>query len=181
MMMAGMMIMPSSGDMALPPLTEADLSMLLAHHASTARLNARLENWADRLPDRPDASEALLLCEALSAYVDKRAADQAALWQALHCYPAHDSLPHTMLAYLQSCDTATTGIADSLLEVLDPGAGGSGRAWPCAEALGFMFRCFFENCRHLLAVEILAILLLGADRLTLGARRLLESRLALSA
>ena len=47
-----------------------------------------------------------------------------------------------------------------------------------ADTLGYMMRSFFDNCRHLIAFEQLAVLQCAGDRLTRDAKCLLNDNIA---
>lgn len=161
----------------MPPLDEHQLAALVARHADHARLCTRLEAIADRLPHRPAAAEAQTLCDALVRYQSDLEAASPALEQALQSISPRQPVARAVLAHIEQRRAATVGTAADLVGALSPPHLDGTRL--CSEAMGFLIRGFFEACRHTLAIEEIAILLVTDSRLSPAARMLLESRLAI--
>lgn len=160
-----------------PLMDERQLAAVIARHAGHARLSARLEMVADRLPERPTKAEADDLCDMLSDYQAELDSCSPALETALLSADIGGPVARALLDHIATCRTANAATAGDLISALDP-ARDDGRHL-CAEALGFMLRSFFDTCHHSQAMEEIAILLIAGKWMTEGARAMLESRLAM--
>lgn len=163
-----------------PVLLDQTLSALVARHGVQARLCAELEAMADRLPERPDALGRRALAAALKCYQVEMTVAMEDLEASLQCAGSGQALAKTLLAHISLRRIATVATADDLIVALEHHGDRILRC-PCAEALGFMLRSFFDSCRDALALEEVAILLVAGDRITPAARTLLEQRLATTA
>ncbi|SDA30163.1 hemerythrin domain-containing protein [Sphingomonas sp. NFR15] len=157
-------------------IDEIDLVGLVADHAATERLCARLEACADQLPDRPTLAEIDDLCAALQSRILDHIEREDQLLAAMFARTRSAPLCHALLDQIHMRHVACTVLAQDLVAALDATA--PGHRTICAEALGYMLRCFFEGCRAAMAFEELAILALAGSRLTREARALLTERLA---
>jgi hypothetical protein len=155
---------------------EIDLVRLVADHTATERLCACLEDCADRLPERPAPEEIDALCEGLQSRVLDHVEREDQLLAAMFERDMPDPLCHSLIAHIHARHVACTVQAQDLISALK--AGSAGQRTVCAEALGYMLRCFFDGCRAAMAFEELTILALADTRLTPGARALLADRLA---
>ncbi|MFA5970213.1 MAG: hypothetical protein WC816_13345 [Sphingomonas sp.] len=158
-------------------MDEHQLAAVIARHAGHARLSARLEMVADRLPERPTQNEADELCDMLAEYRAERESCPSVLESALLSADIDGPVARALLDHIATCRTSNVATAGDLISALDP-ARDDGRHL-CAEALGFMLRSFFDTCHHSQAMEEIAILLVANKRMTEGARAMLESRLAM--
>lgn len=159
-------------------IDEIDLARLVADHAATERLCARLETCADRLPERPEPPEVDELCAALQSHVLNHVEREGQLLVAMFARELPGQPCRALIDHIHARHVACTVQAQDLIAALKARA--AGQRTVCAEALGYMLRCFFEGCRAAMAFEELAILHLGEPRLTPGARAVLIDRLAIS-
>lgn len=159
-------------------IDEIDLAGLVAAHAMTDRLCARLEACADRLPERPDPAEAQALCAELQGRLFRHIEHEGQLLDAMFAQDMADPICHTLLDHIATRHAACATQAHDLIGALVPDA--SGQRSLCAEAFGYTLRSVFEGCRAAMAFEELAILTLADKRLTPAARELLTLRLATS-
>jgi len=157
-------------------IDEIDLVGLVADHAGTERLCMRLEACADRLPERPAPAEIDDLCAALQSRVLDHIDREDRLLAAMFADEVRDPLCRALLDHIHARHVACTVLAQDLIASLNATA--PGHRTICAEALGYMLRCFFDGCRAAMAFEELAILALAGTRLTREARALLTHRLA---
>lgn len=154
---------------------EIDLAGLVREHAELKRLCATLEAIADDLPILPRGELLDTLCAALDRHgVSMHVHEEALLTQMF----AHEdaALRDALLDYLHARHVACSVHAQDILTALRPGRADSCPV--CAETLGFMLRCFFDDCRSTMVVEKLAILTLAGHRLTRDARALLVEHIA---
>jgi hypothetical protein len=159
-------------------IDEIDLAGIVAAHAMTDRLCARLESCADRLPERPDPAETHALCMELQGRLLGHIEQEAQLLDALFAPDMADPICHALLDHIANRHAACATQAHDLIGALMPDA--SGRRPLCAEAFGYTLRSFFEGCRAAMPFEELAILMLADKRLTPAAREMLRLRLETS-
>ncbi|AOH85508.1 hypothetical protein AWL63_17760 [Sphingomonas panacis] len=157
-------------------IDEIDLVGLVADHAAAERLCARLEACADQLPQRPAPAEIGDLCAALQSSIVDHVESEDRFLATMFAHDLRDPLCHALLDHIHTRHVACTVLAQDLIASLDATA--PGHRTICAEALGYMLRCFFDGCRAAMAFEELAIVVLAGTRLTREARALLTGRLA---
>ncbi|MEG8042400.1 hemerythrin domain-containing protein [Sphingomonas faeni] len=146
---------------------EVDLARLVAAHARLRDVCDRLEACADALPGRLSDAEARAICRNLRAVVVSHPRDETAVVDALFARNVRDPLTAVVMGRVQARHASEAIQADDILAAL------SGVTTPCAEAFGYMLRSFFDGCRMAMDFTQLAILILGAGRLTRGARDML--------
>ncbi|MEG3175785.1 hemerythrin domain-containing protein [Sphingomonas sp. RB3P16] len=156
-------------------IAEIDLVRLVADHAALDRLSDRLEELADRLPQRPGPREAEALCEDLRGRLGQHVVREERLFAALFTAGPSSPLCHALLDQIGRRHTTCLLQAEDVIAALQPDPV---EPLLCAEAFGYMLRGFFEGCRQAMANEELAIVALGEARLTPGARRMLTERIA---
>lgn len=144
-----------------------DLARMIAAHARLRAICARLEAYADALPVRPADAVAHALCRDLRAVIVSYPRDEDAVIDALFDDSRTDPLTAAVVGRLRARHGSDAIQADDILAAL------SGVTVPCAEALGYMLRSFFEGCRLAMDFMQLAVLTLGGGRLTLDARDML--------
>ena len=157
-------------------IDELDLVRLVSDHAALDQLCARIETLADRLPDRPTPQEAEALCDALRIGFGRQVVRDERLLARLFAAELPQPLCHTLLDHIATRHTACLLQAEDIIVALQPNP----EASLCSEAFGFMLRCFFQACRQAMAIEEMAVLTLGGQRLTPAARALLVDRIAIS-
>jgi hypothetical protein len=146
---------------------ELDLARLIAAHARLRNVCDRLEACADALPDRLSNAEADAICRDLRAVVLSLPRDETAVIDALFTRHLGDPLTAAVVGRVRARHVSDAIQADDILAAL------SGVSAPCAEAFGYMLRSFFDGCRQAMDFTQLAVLTLGAGRLTRGARDML--------
>jgi hypothetical protein len=146
---------------------ELDLARLIAAHARVRDVCDRLEACADALPRRLSDAETDAVCRDLRAVFVSYPRDEDALIAALFGLGLGDPLTAAVVARMRASHVSDAIQADDILAAL------SGVSAPCAEAFGYMLRSFFDGCRQAVDFTQLAILTLGAGRLTRGARDML--------
>lgn len=144
-----------------------DLARMMAAHARLRAVCARLEAYADALPVRPADAEAHAVCRDLRAVLVSYPRDEDAVIDSLVEDTRTDPLTAAVVKRLRARHASDAIQADDILAAL------SGDTVPCAEALGYMLRSFFEGCRLAIDCTQLAVLTLGSGRLTLDARDML--------
>jgi hypothetical protein len=157
-------------------IDEIDLIGLVADHGAIERLCVRLEGCADQLPKRPAADAVADLCAALQARVLDHLDREDRLLVAMFARELHNPLCRALVDSIHSRHVGCAVLAQDLIATLK--AHSAGQRTICADALGYMLRCFFDGCRAAMAFEELAILTLASTRLTREARSLLASRLS---
>lgn len=158
-------------------IDEVDVVGLVSDHAVLDRLCDRLEQHADWLPKRPSAREADALRADLRVALGRHVVREERLFTRLFAASLSQPLCHTLIDQVAARHTECLAQAEDIVAALQPDSA----AVPCAEAFGYMLRCFFAGCRQAMAFEELALLTLAGDRLTLAARALLTQRLSASA
>ncbi len=153
-------------------IAEIELTPLIVEQTGWLRLCDQLEAIADALPQSPGAAESARIAAQIEALVEL----PAELLEPRLAIPdpARDSgttLADSLLAQVQAMRAARVGQAQDILDALD----GDPSRQP--DLLGYMLRCFFESCRHLIMIERLTLLAAGGTRLLPGARALLTERL----
>jgi len=148
-------------------IDEIDLVGLIADHARLRVLCDRLEACADALPDRVSKAETDALGRSLCAMMVRNPRPGTAAIDALFARDLDDPLTAALLGRTRAWHLSASIHADDIAAAL------SGDATPCAEAFGYMLRGFFDGCRREIDFIELAILALGADRLSRNARALL--------
>ncbi|MEG3159310.1 hypothetical protein U1763_02230 [Sphingomonas sp. LB2R24] len=146
---------------------ELDLAGLVAAHARLRDVCDRLEACADALPGRLSDAEAKAICRDLRAVVISQPRDETAVVDALFARNLGDPLTTAVTARVRARHASEAIQADDILAAL------SGVTTPCAEAFGYILRSFFDGARQAMDFTQLAILMLGAGRLTRGARGML--------
>jgi hypothetical protein len=142
----------------------------MARHTRSAGLCDRLEACADALPTWPVKDEAERLCSALYEFIghDGRATVELAKMLG----PGRpDDLTAALLRHVEARRTEDLVHAGDLMAVLDAVPAEAGRI--SADTLGYMLRCFFAARRQMMVFEMLAVLMLGENRLTADGRSLL--------
>jgi hypothetical protein len=145
-------------------IRELDLEPLLAAHARLREMCDRLEACADALPGRLPSDDADAICCDLRAVVVSHPRDETSVIDTLFARDLGDPLTASVMRRVRARHVSDTIQADDILAAL------SGISTPCAEAFGFMLRSFFDGARQAMDFTQLAILTLGAGRLTRGAR-----------
>lgn len=153
-------------------IDEVDLVGLVAGHARLARLCDALEIVADRLPVMPGEDEALHLCEELGHAVPTHEARERAALAALFGTSPATGQNEAITRHIRDCQASCIVQGQDLVAALS-----SETPAPCTEMLGYMLRSFFQTCRQAMAFEELAILHMGARRLTSDATALMCSSL----
>lgn len=148
-------------------IREHDLARLLAAHARLRAVCNRLEACADALPGRLSDAETRTVCRDLRAVVISHPRDETAMIDALLARDCGDPLTAAVVRRVRARHVCNAIQADDILAAL------SGISAPCAEALGYMLRSFFEGARLAMDFTQLAVLTLGVERLTSGARDML--------
>ena len=146
---------------------ERDLAPLIAAHARLLDLCDQLEACADALPGRVSDAAVAAVRHDLGAVVASHPRDENAVIDALFARHFDDPLTAAVVGRLRARHVSDAIQAEDILATL------SGASTPCAEAFGYMLRCFFDGCRQAVDFTNLAVLTLGAGRLTRGARDLL--------
>lgn len=146
---------------------ELDLARLIAAHARLRGVCDRLEACADALPGRLSDAEADAVCRDLRAVVVSHPRDETVVIDALFARGFGDPLTAAVVGRVRARHLSDAIQADDILAAL------SGVSAPCAEAFGYMLRSFFDGARQAMDFTQLAILTLGARRLTHGARDML--------
>lgn len=157
-------------------IDEIDLIGFVADHSAIERLCVHLEACADQLPERPTPAVVDDLCAALQTQVLDHFNREDRLLVAMFARELRDPLCRALLDVTHSRHVACAVLAQDLIAALK--AGSAEQRTICAEALGYMLRCFFDGCRAAMAFEELAVLTLASTRLTGEARMLLTERLA---
>lgn len=150
-------------------IEETDLARLVADHVRVRAVCDRLEACADGLPDRPSDVEAMSRC--LRAVVHSHSREESAVIGALFAQDLDDPLAAALVGRMRARHLTDSVHVDDILAAL------SGASTPCAEAFGYMLRGFFEGCRLAMDFTELAILTLGAGRLSRNARAMLANSL----
>ncbi len=153
-------------------IDEIDLVAMIADHADLELLCDRLEDVAVALPRLPSPSMALELCGELDHKPPTHEARERALLRMLFGSDPMASSQAVALQHIHHRSGAHVVLPQDRAGALQP----DGVSIP-ANTLGYMLRSFFEGCRAAMAFEELAILHFGRDRLTPGARVLLEDSL----
>lgn len=153
-------------------IDEIDLVAMVADHADLGLLCDRLEDVADALPGLPSPPMALELCGELDHKPPTHEARESALLRTLFGRDPMASSQAVALQHIHDRSGSHVVLAQDLAAALQP----EGTRIP-ANTLGYMLRSFFEGCRAAMAFEELAILHFARDRLTPGARVLLEDSL----
>ena len=148
-------------------INEHEIVLLVAEHGERRRLCSMLERMADELPELPSSDAIIDVGRQLSAYSQRQ-------------FPLNPGLL-LRLAYHENCSTSERILreishnraidaihADDLAAELQRNAGSSRADHPGEFA--YMLRCFFDGCRRAIALEELALLKLGGERLTPAAR-----------
>ncbi|WP_168711606.1 hemerythrin domain-containing protein [Sphingomonas sp. PAMC26645] len=148
-------------------IRELDLEPLLAAHARLRDMCNRLEEYADALPGRLPSADADAICCDLRVVVVSHARDETAVIDALFTRSIGDPLTAAVMRRVRARHISDAIQADDILAAL------SGVSTPCAEAFGYMLRSFFDGARQAMDFTQLAILTLGAGRLTQGSRDML--------
>ena len=154
-------------------IREHDLARLLAAHARLRAVCNRLEACADALPGRLSDAETRTVYRDLRAVIISHPRDETAMIDALlardcgDCGDCGDPLTAAVVRRVRARHVCNAIQADDILAAL------SGISAPCAEALGYMLRSFFEGARLAMDFTQLAVLTLGVERLTSGARDML--------
>lgn len=153
-------------------IDEIDLAGMVADHAGLGRLCDDLETMADRLPAPPGDGIVQHLREELVNRVPTHDARESALLARLFDDQATQPGTEPILEQIRCRRASCVVQAQDLVAAFK----GDGIA-PGPETLGYMLRSFFQTCRQCMAFEELAILHLGADRLTASASALLVQSL----
>jgi hypothetical protein len=153
-------------------IDEIDLVTIVAVESDWLRLCARLERLADRLLAGVPQCEAISVCIDLRRLGGDPRDGFARRAEALFGKGANQPLGNSLIGHVAARHAARTVQCYDLIEALDPVSTEFD-----AETIGYMLRCFFEGCRQLVALERLALLELGRDRLTVAARALLTDRI----
>ncbi|RZM04088.1 MAG: hypothetical protein EOP68_19855 [Sphingomonas sp.] len=146
---------------------DIDLARLIADHARLRDVCDRLEACADALPDGVSDADADAVSRRLRAVVVSHPRDETAVIDALFAADLDDPLTATLVGRIRARHLSNAVEAEDILAAL------AGASTPCAEAFGHMLRGFFDGCRRAMEFTELAILTLGAQRLTPDARALL--------
>lgn len=152
-------------------IDEVDLVRLVADHSAWLRLCARLEAIADELPVLPDADEVRLLRAQVQGLTQPRQREDRTL-DTLFFRERARPLARSLLDGFHLARTARIVDLEDILAALE-----DDDAAVAADTLGYMMRSFFRGCRSAIAMEQLALLALGSNRLTVDARALLVERL----
>lgn len=156
-------------------IDEVDLVATIAAQCDWLRLCEQLEALADRLPCSPTQDETAAIRVELRRLASAPHDDFIIAAESLFGPQMGMPLTHSLIGHVAGRHAARVIQAHDLIEALDP------RAPECrrqdAETLGYMLRCFFEGSRQIVALERLALLELGAERLTASARALLTERI----
>lgn len=143
---------------------DLDLARLIAAHARLRNVCDRLEAYADALPGRLPDAETEAVCRDLRDVLVSHPRDENAMIDALFARGFGDPLAAVVAIRMRARHVSDVIQADDILAAL------SGVSAPCAEAFGYMLRSFFGGCRQAMDFTQLAVLTLGAGRLTHGAR-----------
>ena len=146
---------------------ELDLARLIATHARVRDVCDRLEACADALPRRLSDAETDAVCRDLRTVFVSYPRDEDTLIAALFARGLGDPLTAAVVTRMRARHVSDAIQADDILAAL------SGVSAPCAEAFGYMLRGFFDGCRREIDFTELAILALGAGRLSRNARAIL--------
>lgn len=161
-------VVPFKG--GLHAIAEADVVRLMTEHSRRGALCDQLEACADALPDRPLPETADRLCKALLDLADAPAGAGAMLQRF-----GADSLTAILLDHVRARRLSDACHAADLKAALMPSASEDAVN---PDALGYMLRGYFDNCRRAMDFEVLALLTLSGPQLTCGARTLLTANLA---
>lgn len=157
-------------------IDEIDVVGLVSDHAAFDRLCDRLEQHADRLPERPSPREADALRAELRVALGRHVVREERLFARLFAVSLAQPLCHALLDHVTARHSTCLAQAEEIVAALNP----EGGATPCAEAFGYLLRGFFQGFRQAMAFEELTLLTLGDERLTPAARAMLTQRLAAS-
>lgn len=157
-------------------IDEIDVVGLVSDHAALDRLCDRLEQHADRLPQRPSPREGETLRAELRVALGRHVVCEERLFARLFAASRAQPLCHALLDHVTARHSASLSQAEDIVAALNPESG----APLCAEAFGYMLRGFFQGFRQAMAFEELALLTRGDARLTPVARAMLTQRLAAS-
>lgn len=158
---------------------ELELAGIVADHAHLRTLCDRLELVADGLPSLPESTLVDDLSTELSTLAFGLPGRRRRVFERLFAGQASEPLRTILLSRIGRQHLAEAIAAEDLAAALRPSIPGTPTL--SADALGFMLRSFFEAVRADMAFETLALMTLGACRLTREASALLVGRLSASA
>lgn len=127
----------------------ARLDMLLAQHEQLGQLCDELEGIADALPQACPRRCARAAAQLQTLVPAHHGFEAGTLGEMLG--PGHADL----LSRIMTQHAEDEGLAFEIAMALEPVAAGAPPAQP--ETLGYMLRCFFNNCRRSMLVEELAL------------------------
>lgn len=153
-------------------IAEIELTPWVVERAAWLQLCDQLEAIADALPHCPGLAERNDIAAQIETLLfTPKEGEEAGASSPLLVGGLDTPLARAVLAHLGSLRAVRAAQAQDILDALD----GDPARQP--DLIGYMLRCFFEGCRHLVTIEQLALLALGANRLLPGARALLTERL----
>lgn len=149
-------------------IDEHEIVWVIADHASQRRLCLELEGIADALPDLPSDDRIVRICRQLSTYSLRHFPLETELFLRLTGQSKYHAANRILkeIRYNHAIDALH---ADDLA-VEFKRLSGTSRALHPGE-LAYMLRCFFDGCRRAIAFEELALLTLGAERMTPAAKK----------
>ena len=153
-------------------IAEIELAPLIVEQTGWLRLCDELEAIADALPQCPGAAENARIAAQIEGLVEAPAElpEPRPPISSL-AEGAGATLADSLFAHVRAMRAARIVQAQDIVDALD----GDPSRQP--DLLGYMLRCFFESCRHLITIEQLTLLAVGGTRLLPGARALLTERL----
>jgi len=155
---------PPAGRAALAPVStagEAEVVLLVSHHARLRALCAALEACADRLPAREAVRHGARLSAALAVALRRHDGMDAALFGV-------PMPPAPLLGRLRACLAIDQLHAEDLSEALASAA--TSPAPIGADMLSYMMRALFDGCRRSIDFRETTLLLLGGPQLGEAAR-----------
>lgn len=156
-------------------IDEIDLVRTVAEHTAWLRLCARLEAIADALPALPAADELAVLRAQILGLVEPDPAQRDCGFELPLGRNRVGPGPTAVPDGFRRARAARAIDVEDIIAALAPAADCEPSL--SATALGYMLRSFFQGCRAAVAMEQLALIALGGERLTEGARALLLDRL----
>lgn len=156
-------------------LAEDDVIHLMAEHGRRGALCDQLEACADALPGRPSPDTAAQLCRALLEIAQAQNEGPGTMFRRRDA----DPLTAILLDHVRARRLSDASHAIDLIAALghDPAETPTDDAPIAPDALGYMLRCYFDNCRRAMDFETLAVLTLSGRRLTCSARDMLVASL----
>ncbi|RDE04972.1 hypothetical protein [Sphingomonas aracearum] len=155
-------------------IQEVDLVRLLSANGRRAALCNRLEDLADSLPELPGEEQVAALCPELQEAIVRDARDELSYLDAM-LRRQGDPLADVLLEHVRMRRSADVAGVQELVAALQPKEGETRLA---PDALGYLLRGFFSDCRRAIDYEQLAILALAGHRLTPEAREMLIDAIA---